>query len=763
MNGLSILRGEFRRPQFRGRFWFWIFLVSGLCGLGAIALGILFWNYSRSLPSLEILERIEPSLITRVYGKGGALVHEFYTQRRIWIPEAKIPEKLKQAVFAIEDHSFHRHWGADLSAYPSAILPALFGGRARGASTLTQQLAKNLFLTPERSVRRKAQEIILAVKIERTYTKREILEFYFNQVYLGAGAYGFAAAAERYFGKPLDSLSVEQYALMAGLLQRPEAYRPDLRPEPARERRNIVLRAMRDEGFIPRAEWKRAASAPLATAEYRPPAEMGGYFIETVRQFVEKKWNEDFVYNQGARIYTTMDSSIQRYADSILPVYLHKTRVRMRYRTARCYDMPRYLKQPIDTIVRHWDVYYPRFDTLYMQKDTSSTEERKFPDSLRYHPAEGAILVIENETGAVRAMVGGENFEISKYNRAIQAVRSPGSAFKPFIYATAVDNGASPGDMLNDMPITIPDPMDSNKVWRPHNFDPEFTGRMSMRRALYKSQNLPAIEAGMKYGLRTVVSYARKFGLTHNVPPVPSLGIGSVDVTVMEMVSAFTAFPNAGVRPIPYLIDRIDDKGGRTVYQNLPQTQEVLRKEAAWILCTMLRDVNVRGTAASIWASGFNHATGGKTGTTNDYTDAWYIGFTRKYTAGIWIGIDDHSTMGPGHTGADDAVPVWIDLMRFAERDRRPVDFLRDFPRPAGILDLKVCSISGLLAQPFCTETTQDFYIAGHEPTEACTLEQHAKKPSTVDISSANRRRDQPDIQTKEGLKSPDPKVRKTF
>ncbi len=751
-----------RRSAARSRFWFWLRLFAGVTILGVGALLSVFGYYSRSLPSLEALERIQPNLITRVYDRNDAPVHEFYTQRRIWVPEEKFPELLKQAVFAIEDRSFLSHWGVDLTAYPSAILPALLGRRARGASTLTQQLAKNLFLTPERSLRRKVREVLVALQIERTYTKKEILEFYFNQVYLGAGAYGFAAAAERYFGKPLDSLAVEQYALLAGLLQRPEAYRPDNNPKEARDRRNVVLGAMRDERAISREEWKRATAAPLDVRVYKPPSELGPYFIETVRQFMEKKWDEDFVYNQGATVRITMDSALQRYADSILPVYLRKTRVRLRFRTARAYNMAKLLHMPLDTIVHYWDVYYPRFDTLFLQKDTSK-EEPRFPDSLRYRHPQAALLMIENETGAVRAMVGGESFELSKYNRALQAVRSPGSAFKPFVYATAVDNGASPGDMVNDQPITIPDPVDSNKVWRPHNFDGEFTGRMSMRRALYKSQNLPAIETGLKYGLPTVVSYARKFGLLHNVPPVPSMSVGSCEATLLELTSAYSAFPNGGTRSLPYFIERIDDKNGRVVYRNSPETHEVLSKEAAWILCTMLRDVNIHGTAAAIWASGFNHASGGKTGTTNDYSDAWYIGFTKHLTAGIWVGADDHASMGPGHTGADDAVPMWLDMMHYAMRGTKARDFLADFPRPDSIVETRVCAVSGLLAQSFCPVTTQDYYISGRQPTEPCTPEYHRRKPATADVSTANRHRDQPVIPGRDSAKKTDPRMRKTF
>jgi penicillin-binding protein 1A len=300
-------------------------------------------------------------------------------------------------------------------------------------------------------------------------------------------------------------------------------------------------------------------------------------------------------------------------------------------------------------------------------------------------------------------------------------------------------------------------------MWRPHNFDPGFDGKISMRRALYKSKNLPAIEVAMKYGLKTVVAYARKFGLTHNVPPVPSLGIGSCEATLMEMTSAYTAFPNGGVRSVPYLIERIVDKGGQTIYQNVPQTQEVLRKEAAWIMTTMLRDVNIHGTAASIWASGFNHPSGGKTGTTNDFTDAWYIGFTKRYTVGIWVGADDHKGMGPGHTGADDAVPVWIPIMKYAERNLKPLPF----PQPDGVVQATTCQISGLLAQSFCKATNTDYYILGHQPTEPCTPEEHNKTNTGADMFSANQHKDPVATPVaadgKDTEKKPDHRVRKTF
>ena len=753
--------------------WFLAIGIFPVAGIAVVA-GALAW-FSRSLPSLETLERIEPNLITKVYDKDTSLIHEFYTQRRIWTPADQIPKAQKLAVFAIEDQKFYKHWGVDLAAYPSALLPALMGKRARGASTLTQQLAKNLFLNPERSIVRKIKEILVAVQIEQTYTKNEILEFYFNQVYLGAGAYGFAAAAQRYFSRPLDSLAINQYALLAGLLQRPESYRPDANPDLSRDRRNTVLGAMKSNGYISREQYKQASKSGLDVKMWQPPTGFAGYFVETVRQFMEKEWDEDLVYNQGVTVYTTLDSAIQAYAESTTVANLHKVRVRLRYRTARRFNMAGLMKQPLDSIIRHWDETYPRFDSLYLHKnDTSTAYQKQFPDSMRYVHAQTAFLILDNETGAVRGMMGGEHFDKSKYNRSIQAVRSPGSSFKPFVYATAVDNGASPGDILNDQPITIPDPIDSTKFWRPHNFDPGFDGKISMRRALYKSKNLPAIEVGMKYGLKTVVSYARKFGLTHSVLPVPSLGIGSCEATLLEMTSAYTAFPNGGVRPKPYLIEKIVDKSGQPIYANVPTTNEVLRKEAAWIMCTMLRDVNIHGTAAAIWASGFNHPSGGKTGTTNDYNDAWYIGFTKRLTMGIWVGSDDHSSMGAGHTGADDAVPVWISVMTKAEKGKK----ILAFPRPDGVVEATVCQISGLLAQPFCKLTTSDYYIAGHQPTEPCTPDEHNKNNSGEDIFTANQHKDRralapppkdshgktdPNAKDQPKPKPPDPRMRKTF
>jgi len=753
--------GELRKASYRAHVISWVKFFAVVTGSVFLVGAALFGYFSFSLPSLERLERLDSGHITRVTGHKKVLVHEFYIQRRIWMPEEKMPERLKQAVIAIEDRSFREHWGVDLTAYPSALVPALFGGRARGASTLTQQLAKNLFLTPERSIGRKVREILLAMNIERNYTKKEILEFYFNHVYLGGGAYGFVSAAERYFNKPLDSLTTGQYAVLAGLLQRPEAYRPDVNPEVAIGRRNVVLGAMRSAGFLTRAEYRAEVDSPLGTAAWRAPSNLGPYYIEHVRQFLAKRWGDEFVYNMGGSVEVTMDSSLQHIADSALVFRLAGIRERMQRRTANAYGMAKLYKVPLDTLLKHWDRYYARFEREELKPGADDPDgrilARKYPKYFRYQRPQGALVLIENSTGAVRALVGGENFDRSKYNRALQAVRSPGSSFKPFVYANAIERGAGPGDILNDQPIAIPEAADSTKIWKPTNFDPEFEGRMTMRRAFYKSQNLPAVEIALKYGLENVSSLARRAGFKHRVDPVPSLALGSCEATLLEITSAYSIFPNGGTRSEPYFIERVRDRKGKDLFRHAPRRDEVIAPDVAWIMTSMLRDVNIRGTAAAVWASGLRHPSGGKTGTTNEFTDAWYVGFTKSFTMGVWVGLDDHTPMGGGHTGSANAVPLWIDVMSAAVKGRP----LQDFPRPAGVAEVSLCATSGLRAQFFCPASQNEFYREGHEPG-SCTPLQHLmhRRPGGED-EPAGEAGSKPE--SKPEAKPTDSRVKKTF
>ena len=701
--------------------------------LGAAVI-ITYNHFLPELPSLSQLEQINPKLVTNIYDMNGKIAHEYYVERREWVSFDSIPEDAIHAVMATEDREFYNHWGMNVWAIPSAIMESISSGKKlRGASTLTQQLTKLLFLTPERSISRKIKEAMTAIRIEQTYTKQEILEFYMNEVYLSAGNYGFQAAGKYYFGRPLDSLTIPELAVLAGMLQRPEAYRPDKHPKESLERRNTVLFAMMDAGYISKEDYRKYIDTPITLAEKEEEKGAGLYFYEEIRKYMEKKYGENSLYADGVSIFSTIDPDIQAYADSVARVQVERVRKRIKYRAVRRLFLTSKYDMPEDSIVAHFDSVYTLFKKDYLANDTNpDPKKRRFPDSILYHHAEVAAILIENETGAIRAMVGGSDWNTSRWNRAVQSLRQPGSSFKPIVYATAMDNGASPCDSVNDQPVTIPDPddKDKNKVWRPANFGHDFEGMMTLRKALYKSKNLPAILTGMKYGLSNVVNYARKFGIVKApLLAVPSLALGSVGATLMEMTSAYTVFPNGGNRIEPYMIESIVDKNGETIEKNMKVEHEVLRAPSAYLMVDMLKDVNVRGTAARVWASGFTHPSGGKTGTTNDYTDAWYIGFTKQYTMGVWIGSDSPGTMGAGHTGTEDALPIWLAVMTELHKDlpRLP------FPVPAGVSSRGICNYTGKVAGEFCSEKTYCLYTAGYAPTETCDGNHFEVKTKSAD------------------------------
>ncbi len=707
----------------------WILIFGLPVILGFVAVKIVWESLVPTLPSFEKLETIEPRLITKIYDKDSILVHEFYVEKRIWTPIDSIPEMVKNAVIATEDRKFWRHWGMNPLAIPSAVVESFrTGNRMRGASSLTQQLSKLLFLTPERSITRKIREVMTAIRIEKTYTKEEILEFYLNEVYLAGGNYGFQSAGQFYFGRPLDSLSIPEVAVLAGMLQRPEAYRPDRKPEAALARRNTVLFAMMDAGYISRADYEGYIKTPLKTEE-RITLAVAPYYMEEIRKYLENKYGENSLYSDGISVYSTIDPSAQAIVEKAALEQLEKVNKKLRLRAVYKFGLSKKYNMPIDSVLKHFDSVYADFSANYLAKDTA---KKIYPDTSRYRPPQVGVILIENETGAIRAMVGGKNFDDSKWNRAVQTLRQPGSSFKPFVYATAMDNGASTCDSVNDAPITIPDPMDTSKFWRPGNYSKEFKGMMAYRRALALSQNLPAIQVGMKYGLKNVVEYARKFGVKKApLQAVPSLALGSVGATLMEMTSAYTVFPNGGNRIEPYYIEAIVGKNGEVIEKNYKVEHEVLKKPAAYLMVSMLQTVNTGGTAAKVWASGFHHPSGGKTGTTNDYTDAWYIGFTKQYTMGVWIGTDDFVPMGPGHTGTEDALPVWLNSMPEIHKDLP----MLQFPVPGGVVSKKVCNYTGKIAGSYCNISSFCLYTAGHAVTEECNgihFEQPKESAATI-------------------------------
>ncbi len=707
----------------------WILVLGLPVILAFVAVKIVWDKLAPTLPSFEKLETIEPRLITKIYDKDSLLVHEFYVEKRIWTPIDSIPSFVKNAVIATEDRKFWNHWGMNLLAIPSAVIESFkTGNRMRGASSLTQQLSKLLFLTPERSLTRKIREVMTAIRIEKTYTKEEILEFYLNEVYLGGGNYGFQSAGQFYFGRPLDSLTVPEAAVLAGMLQRPEAYRPDRNPEVAIARRNTVLFAMMDAGYISKAEYEQYIATPLKTEE-KVTTVVAPYYMEEIRKYLEKKYGENSLYSDGISVYSTIDPDAQKIIEKAALEQLVKVDRKLRQRAIYKFGLVKKYNLPNDTILKRFDSIYADFSVNYLAKDTA---KKIYPDTSRYRPAQVGVILIENETGAIRAMVGGKNFNASKWNRAVQTLRQPGSSFKPFVYSTAMDNGASPCDSVNDAPITIPNPGDTSKFWRPGNFAKEFKGMMTYRKALALSQNLPAVQVGMKYGLENVVEYARKFGVKKApLKAVPSLALGSVGATLMEMTSAYTVFPNGGNRIEPYYIEAIVGKNGEVIEKNYKVEHEVLKKPAAYIMVTMLQVVNTGGTASKVWASGFHHPSGGKTGTTNDYTDAWYIGFTRQYTMGVWIGTDDFVPMGPGHTGTEDALPIWLNSMPEIHKDLP----MLQFSVPGGVVSKRICNYTGKVAGSYCNPSSICLYTASHAVTEQCDgnhFEQPKESAATI-------------------------------
>jgi len=708
----------------------WILIFGVPVILSSVAVVIIWNTLVSTLPPFEKLETIEPRLITKIYDKDSVLAHEFFIEKRIWTPIDSIPDIVKNAVIATEDRRFWNHWGMNLFAIPSAVLESFrTGNRMRGASSLTQQLAKLLFLTPERSAKRKIREAMTAIRIEKTYTKEEILEFYMNEVYLAGGNYGFQSAGQFYFGRPLDSLTVPEVAVLAGMLQRPEAYRPDRKPEAAIARRNTVLYAMRDAGYINKAEYEDYIKTPLQVENKEDGGAIAPYYMEDVRKYLENKYGENSLYSDGISVYSTIDPKAQKIVEKAAIAQIEKVDKRLRLRAIYKLGLAKTYKMPVDTVLKNFDSVYADFTKNYLAKDTGKTI---YPDTSRYRQAQAAVILIENETGAIRALVGGKDFLESKWNRAVQTLRQPGSSFKPFVYAAAMDNGASPCDSVNDAPITIPDPLDTAKYWRPGNYSKEFKGMMTYRKALALSQNLPAIQVGLKYGFNSVVNYARKFGIRRApLQAVPSLALGSVGATLMEMTSAYTVFPNGGNRIEPYYIEAIIGKNGEVIEKHYKVEHEVLKKPSAYLMVSMLQSVNTGGTAARIWSSGFYHPSGGKTGTTNDYTDAWYIGFTRQYTMGVWVGTDDFIPMGPGHTGTEDALPIWMNSMPEIHKDLPRLQFAV----PGGVVSQNICNYTGRVTGSYCSQSTSCLYTASHTITEACDgkhFEQPKKSEATI-------------------------------
>jgi penicillin-binding protein 1A len=712
-------------PRLRSRKLFgqFVFLTLVLLSAGLGALGGLIFVYSSDLPQVRQLEDYRPDVMTELYADDGTPIGSFALERRVMVTYNQIPPVLRDAILSIEDRHFESHWGIDVLRIVRAAVTDLLEWRiAQGASTLTQQLSRMLFLTPEKSFRRKIQEALLAIQIERLFTKPQIFTMYCNQVGLGHGNYGFEAAAQFYFGKHLSQLTLPEAGLLAGLPKTPTGYSPLLHPERARDRRNQVLAAMRETGKIREAQYREARRAPLGLNVQRWNNNIGPYFVEDLRQFLERKYGLEAVHEQGMRVYTTLNIRLQKIAEKALrqglrdddkhrdwrgaeknilknPVTL-PTGVPATLQTYQEDDWKKPLEagalvqglvmevKPDYAIVRFgeltarltppdfaWtkktkaeELFSPGDVELFLIKEIKGQTLRA---SLDQEPnVQGALVAIENSTAAIKALVGGYDFDQSKYNRARQAERQVGSSFKVYVYAEALMEGASPFDTILDAPVSFPS---AQGVWSPRNFDLKFEGNITLLHALAESRNVPAVRLLSRVGVDKVIKLCRKFGITSRLAPNLPLALGASDLTLLEHTSAFTTFPNDGVHIAPRMIYRVTNYDGRVIDDFPPEVTDVLPAPVARLMLSMLREVINSGTSTK--AKALKRPLAGKTGTTNDFTDAWFIGFSPSLTCGVYVGFDDHRTLGAKEEGAHVALPIWMEFMGEALKEQPAEDF----------------------------------------------------------------------------------------
>lgn len=671
---------------------------------------LIFLIYlAQDLPSLEQLERYDPELATKIYSADGIVIKELFTKKRSLKPLEEIPENMIHAILDTEDRDFYRHWGLNFKRIVKAILTDFIHLRYKeGASTLTQQLARQLFLNLEKSMTRKLREILTAIQIERTYTKREILEMYLNHMYFGHGAYGAQAAAQKYFKKDINNLNLVQCALIAGVLQRPNPYSPYRNIEGALMRRNLILYNMYSQGHLTEEQYLLAKSEPIQVIEQNKIEEFGiaPYFTEDIRRDLQLTYHMD-LYTAGMNIYSTLDSRVQACAEKAVSKKLKSLQTKFNDRMIATGKIKSFIP---DSILEKIP-----FATL-------KKEHRAFLDSISTanFTIQVALIAIDPTNGNILAMIGGRDFEESKYNRAVQMrTRQPGSTFKPFVYTAAIDNGYPPCFELLNQPVVLYLP--NGDRWAPHNYDNSQGGPTTLREALMRSLNLVTARLVQEVvPPKTVIDYARKLGLTTDLPAVDALALGSGSVSPIEMTSAFGVYANQGVLAKPQYVLQIVDKYGNIIEENLAEVREVLRKETAFIMNDMLQSVVNHGTGYTIRSVyNFTLPAGGKTGTTNDFTDAWFIGFTKHIVAGVWIGFDDPAkSLGPSQAGSVVALPIWATFMKAAHDtlNLKP----NQFEMPAGVGRIDICKETKKLASEFCPEIVSEIFELKNSPTEKC-------------------------------------------
>ncbi len=767
-----------------GRFLYLIYgAVMVLSLLAGLFLGGIYFYFTRDLPRISSLEDYRPPIITTVYSDDNRKVAEFFKERRIVVPLSEMPTMLISAFVAAEDARFFKHEGVDLFSIARAFLKNIKAGTIiQGGSTITQQVAKSFFLSPQKSYARKVREAIIAYRIDKAFTKDEILFLYLNQIYLGHGAYGVEAAAENYFGKSVADLNLAECAMLAGLPQAPSSYSPFLHPEKAKQRQVYVLNRMINEEYITNVQATEAINTPLDIKPRRNwYIEEVPYYTEYVRKYVEEKYGRDVLYKEGLTIHTAVNIEMQEAGQAALNHGLKALDKRQGYRgpvkhlepeqfeafsqelqetleqhpleqksiiqgvviavndgeqkaTVRIgseqgdirLENMRWARKP-DPEVAYYDVRVEKVsdvlevgDVILVRVNDQQKDTGQWDLSLEQKPiVEGAILCMEAETGYVKAMIGGRDFKVSQFNRAVQSRRQPGSAFKPIIYAAALDKGYTPGTIVIDAPIVYED-TEKEFTWKPRNYEEKFHGPTLFRTALAQSRNVVTIKILKDIGIDYVIEYARKLGIESQLTMDLSLALGSSGLSLLELVRAYAIFDNQGYRVKPCFITKIVDRDGNLLEENQPESEKVIEKSTAYIITNLLQGVVQHGTG---WrAKALNRPVAGKTGTTNDLHDAWFVGYTPSYVTGAWVGFDEEKPLGLGETGSRAACPIWLDFMQAILKDK-PVQV---FQVPDGVVFAKIDAETGLLAVPESNHTVFECFKEGTVPTE------YTQKPGSI-------------------------------
>jgi penicillin-binding protein 1A len=774
-----------------------VFLLAA-AGTGAY---LLYQHFIEALPDISQLKSYQPSLITSVYADDETPVAQFFVERRVLIPLERIPALLKQATLAVEDARFYSHEGIDVIGIARAAWSNMQAGEVvEGASTITQQVAKMLFLTHRKTIERKVREVILAMRMEHLLSKDEILEIYLNQTYYGHGAYGVEAAANVYFGKSVGDLALDEASLLAGLPKAPTAYSPYNTPERALRRRAHVLRRMVETGYITDEEEMRAQGAGLQLRPRQETTVKAPYFIEHVRRYLEEQYGSTLLYRGGLKVYTTLNLSLQEAAEASLRHGLIRNDQRRGYRgplghlnvsksdpidweRVRQIPWPEELSQ-LTVLARRvkavvvgvddrrvqvrWDggegiipleamswAYPPNpdadnekrrlrrpgdavkvGDVILTDLTVSGGQGKKTLLALAQEPiVQGALVALEPQTGYLRALVGGYDFSRSQFNRATQAIRQPGSAFKPIIYATAIQRGISPVRVMVDAPI-VHEQADG-KIWKPSNYDGNFWGPITLAEALAHSRNIIAIKLLEAVGVKNVVDYAKRLGIRNPMTPTLALGLGASGLTPLELTTAYNVFASQGVRHETVAVKWVEDAEGQVLEKHTPLGERVMSEQQAFVMTSMLQGVVQRGTGTR--AKVLNRPVAGKTGTTNDFIDAWFVGYSPTLVAGVWVGIDDRESLGYKEAGGRSALPIWIEFMQQA-LEQAP---LQEFVAPPHIRLVRIHPRTGVSNDPGSGSTIQVALAEENTPrTAQVRATQTAERAVGTNVGAASRWRD---------------------